>query len=169
VNGAAVDIARVEGLRASATFFWMGGLLGGPREQDLEPAAWAKHREEQASAWRSWRGVVASLEATRTIEKDAREQLEARYLGGQSSLLSEAEAEWSSFAGMVDRMWSLAENLVPVGRAEERRAAKEGGQLFDDRVRERARKLADDARILTFDRLGENAKALRILERRLNG
>jgi hypothetical protein len=39
--------------------------------------------------------------------------------------------------------------------------------LFDDRVQERAGKLADDARISTFDRLGEQRRALAILERRL--
>jgi len=167
LNGAALDIARVEGLRASATFFWMGSLLGGPRERDREPADRAEHSREQVSAWHSWRSVVAGLVATRTIEEDAREQLEACYLAGQSSLLPDAEGEWSSFAELVDRIWSLAENLVPLSRAEERRASKEGAQLFDDRVRDRARKLADDARISTFDRLGENSRALAILERRL--
>jgi hypothetical protein len=68
---------------------------------------------------------------------------------------------------MVDHLWSFAEHLVPVTKAEERRIAKEGGSLYDQRVQERARKLADDARISTFDRMGENARALAILERRL--
>jgi len=70
---------------------------------------------------------------------------------------------------MVDHLWSLAEKLVPLTRAEERRLSKDGGQEFDRRVQERARKLADDARISTFDRLGENSRALAILERRLSG
>jgi hypothetical protein len=39
--------------------------------------------------------------------------------------------------------------------------------LYDERVQARARKLADDARISTFDRLGEPRRALGILERRL--
>jgi hypothetical protein len=33
--------------------------------------------------------------------------------------------------------------------------SKDGEQLFDERVGARAHKLADDARISTFDRLGE--------------
>ena len=116
-----MDIARVEGLRATATFYLMGCLLGGPREDDLEPEDWAEHRKELADGWQSWRAVVAGLVATSTIEEDAREQLEARYLGGQPSLLADAEAAWGEFGEMVDRMWSLAEDIVPITPAEQRR------------------------------------------------
>ena len=169
MNGAALEIARVEGRRAAATFYWMGCLLGGPREKDLEPAEWTAHKKELGSAWRSWRAVVAGLLATVVVEEDARTQLEGRYLGGQRSLLADAEREWSSFAEQVDRLWSLAETLVPLTKAEERTLTKDSGQLFDERVQERARTLVDDARISTFDRLGENSRALAILECRLGG
>jgi hypothetical protein len=168
LNGAALEVARTEGLRASAAFYWMGCLLGGPRETDLSPKDWAEHKKEQARAWHSWRAVVAGLLATVMVEDDAREQLEARYLGGQPSMLNDAERAWSSFAEMADRLWSIAEKLVPLTRAEERRLSKDGGRILDQRVQERARKLADDARISTFDRLGENSRALAILERRLD-
>jgi hypothetical protein len=145
----------------------MGCLLGGPREKDLEPADWTEHKKEQASAWQSWRAVVAGLLVARLVEEDAREQLGTRHLGGQPSLLADAERAWESFAEIVDRLWSLAEDIAPVTKAEERRKRNDGEQLFDKRVTERARKLADDARITTFDRLGQNSRALAILERRL--
>jgi hypothetical protein len=167
INEVAFEIAKLEGLRASAAFFWMGASFSGPDEEDLEPAEWAEHKEKQASAWQSWRAVVAGLVATLTVEEDARAELEARYLGGQASLFADAETEWSKFAELVDSLWSLSEKLVPLTPAEEHRANKDGGPLFDERVRARARKLADDARISTFDRLGEPARALVILERRL--
>jgi hypothetical protein len=147
----------------------MGCLLGGPSEKDLSPTDWAEHKKEQASAWHSWRAVVAGLLVTVMVEDDAREQLEARYLGGRPSLLADAEREWTRFAEMVDHLWSLAEKLVPLTRAEERRLSKDAGQQYDQRVQARSRKLADDARISTFDRLGENSRALAILERRLGG
>jgi hypothetical protein len=169
LNGAALEIARIEGLRASAAFFWMGCLLGGPREQDLAPKEWAEHKKEQTRAWHSWRLVVAGLLATLTIEDDARERLETRYLNAQPSLLADAAREWARFADMVDHLGSLAEKLAPLTGAEERRLSKDSGQKYDRRVQERARKLADDARISTFDRLGENSRALAILERRLDG
>jgi hypothetical protein len=167
INGAAMDIARVEGLRAAMTFYWMGCLLGGPHEKDLEPKEWAEHRKDLANCWRQWRAVVAGLASTVMIEDDVREQLEERYLGGQPCLLADAEAAWSTFAHLVDRMWSLAQDLVPLTKAEQRGIGKDGEQLYDERVRERARKLVDDARISAFDKLGENGRAVAILERRL--
>jgi hypothetical protein len=47
--------------------------------------------------------------------------------------------------------------------------SKDGRQIFDRRVEERARKLADEARISMFDWLSENSRAPAILERRLGG
>jgi hypothetical protein len=167
INEAAFEIAQLEGLRASAAFFWMGALFSGPDEEDLEPAEWAEHTREHASAWQTWRAVVAGLLATLTVEEDARAELEARYLGGQASLFADAETEWSRFAELVDSLWSLSEKLVPLSPAEEQQASKDGERLFDERVRARAHKLADDARISTFDRLGEQRRALAILGRRL--
>jgi hypothetical protein len=122
-------------------------------------------RFREAATDRARRSVTPS--ATMTVEEDARAELEARYLGGQASLFSDAEAEWSRFAELVDSLWSLSEKLVPLTPAEERRVSKDGERLFDERVGARAHKLADDARISTFDRLGEQRRALAILERRL--
>src|SRR3989442_1644830 len=108
INEAAFEIAQLEGLRATAAFFWMGALFSGPDEEDLEPAEWAEHKKEQSSAWQSWRAVVAGLLATLTVEEDARAELEATYLGGQASLFADAETEWSKFGEMVDSLWSLS-------------------------------------------------------------
>src|SRR5712691_4202123 len=78
-------------------------------------------------------------------------------VGRQSSLFADAETEWSKFAEIVDSLWSLSEKLVPLTPAEARRVSKDGGRLFDERVVAGAHKLADDARISTFDRLGSSA------------
>lgn len=167
INTAAFEIADREGLRASACTYWMGSLLGGPREADLEPAEWAEHRKEQAECWRSWRGVVASLLVLSLVEDDAREQLEARYLGGRPALLVETQAEWDRFADHVDRLWSMSEKITPLSQDEEKRMGKVDLSSLDERVADRARHLADDARISTFDRFGENSRAVAIIERRL--
>jgi hypothetical protein len=98
LNGAALEVARLEGLRAPAALYWMGSLLGGPSEKDLSPTDWAEHKKEQASARHSWRAVVAGLLARVMVEDDAREQLEAGYLGGHPSLLADAERLWPQFA-----------------------------------------------------------------------
>jgi hypothetical protein len=167
INTAALEIAEREGLRASACFYWMGCLLGGPREADLEPAEWAEHEKEQADAWRLWRGVLASILVVSLVEEDAREQLEARYLGGHPALLAETQAEWDRFTEQVDRLWSISEKTAPLGQDEVKRVNELDLSSLDERVSRRARHLADDARISTFDRLGENSRAVAIIERRL--
>lgn len=74
-----------------------------------------------------------------------------------------------SIGRRVHRMWSMAEEFVPTTKAEQRRIARDGDRLYKERVAERVQTLADNARITTLDRLGENRRALRILERRLAG
>jgi hypothetical protein len=167
INTAALEIAEREGLRASACFYWMGCLLGGPREADLEPAEWKEHQKEQADCWRSWRGVVASMLVLSLVEEDAREQLEARYLGGRSDLLADSQAEWDRFVELIDRLWSMAEKVVPLSEHEHANVGSASSDMYDQRVAERARHIADDARIATLDRLGENSRAVAIIERRL--
>jgi hypothetical protein len=167
MNTTALEIAEREGLRASACFYWMGCLLSGPREADLEPAEWAEHEKEQADAWRLWRGVLASILVVSLVEEDAREQLEARYLGGRPALLAETQADWDCFAEQVDRLWSISEKTAPLGQDEVKRVNELDLSSLDERVSRRARHLADDARISTFERLGENSRAVAIIERRL--
>lgn len=167
LNTSALELAEREGLRASACFYWMGCLLGGPREADLELAEWKEHQKEQAACWRSWHGVVASMLVLSLVEEDVREQLEARYLGGRPALLAETQKDWDRFADQVDRLWSISANIVPPGQDETARVETVDSGSYDQRVAHRVRHLADDARISTFDRLGENLRAVAIIERRL--
>ena len=95
-------------------------------------------------------------------------QLTAIYVGVQTTArLAESEADWDRLAEQVDRLWSLSEKLVPLGQDDQARVDSVDPGTFDARVVERARHLADDARISTFDRLGQNSWAVAIIERRL--
>ena len=60
----------------------------------------------------------------------------------------------------------MCEKLVP--QREDEAAALERADLglLDQRVADRARELADDARVSTFERLGEMPRAVAIMERR---
>lgn len=120
LNSSAVEIADHEGLRAAAAFYVMGSLLGGPRQDKLEPAAWATHATEQAAAWGGWRSVVAGLLVMSLVE-EAREQLQARYLGGVDAILSDGAQAWERLADLVDRLWSMSETLLGEAQAELRR------------------------------------------------
>jgi hypothetical protein len=165
LNTSALEIADHEGLRAAAVTYWMGCLLGGPREADLEPAEWQEHQTDQALCWEQWRSVVARLLVTVLVEEDAREALEARYLGGQPALLAATEQDWDRFAEQVDRLWSIANKTSEAGGTPNDDVG--GDDPLAGRVADRVRHLADDARIATFERLGEMPRAVAIVERRL--
>lgn len=168
INTAALEMAELEGLRASAGAFWMGCLLGGPRQEDLEPDEWAAHQEEQRRAWQTWRGVIASLYLLLMVEDEAREQLEAKFLGGHEALLADVNETWDGFADEVERLWTMSEALVPISGEEAAAVAAAGTEVFDQRVAERVRRIADDARVATFERLGDLPRAVVIMERRLS-
>jgi hypothetical protein len=169
LNGAAFEVARLESLRASALFFWMGCLLGGPRSADLEETERVVYEQELEAAWRQWTSVLGHLVGLLTIEEQARSILEARHLDGHVALFADAEAIWASLRDTVDRIVALASYRGPASpaRPSRKRPGVPGSRTHAEQARERARTLADDARIRTFDLLGERRRALAILERRL--
>ena len=164
LNTSALELADHEGLRAAACFYWMGCLMSGPHEDDLEPDEWQEHQREQAECWETWRSVVASLLVTIWVEEDAREELEARYLGGRPALFAETEEAWDRFAEQPDRLWSIAGTPETPDQSE---VDSDAEDPLADRVAARVRHLADDARISTFERIGEMPRAVAIVERRL--
>jgi hypothetical protein len=170
VNAEALDVARVEGLRATAAFYWMGCLLGGPRESDL-PAAEAKtYRRELADGWAQWRAVVDRLSLDARVESEARARLEREFFGGHDVLFADASESWAGHVDMVERLTGLAEAFVLVDEAEAQRRPLVGVDVdasIEDRVADRVARLADDARVRAYETLGERAKAVQIMERRL--
>ena len=159
LNVHAYEVAELEGLRAAATFFWLGALLGGPHE----PPATDADARERREAWQSWRAVVAHLEANARIETAARVSLEQQYLGGHECLLADAKADWARYEDLVTRVARMAE-LVP-----EIEPAKRPKPASDEaaRVRALAIRLADNARVKAFEILGDRERAVSIMERRL--
>ena len=162
INGQTLELTTVEGLRASAVFYWMGCLLGGPREADLPPAEWAAHRQELAECWESWRGVVDRLSVDVKVENEARARLEKRYFGGRDVFFRDVAEAWSGHVDLVERIARLAEAMVLPARPKGRR--REPGE---ERVAYRAQTLADDARVRAFEIIGERERAAAIMERRL--
>jgi hypothetical protein len=100
------------------------------------------------------------------VEDDAREQLEARYLGSQPALFAEAQHEWDRFAEQVEGLHSVSSNLASYPVGDEGSALVDAERRYGELVAERARWLAD-ARVVTFERLGEMPRAAAIMERRL--
>jgi hypothetical protein len=170
LNVVALEMARLEGLRATAAFHWMGCLLGGPRAADLPPAEAKVYERELADCWALWWPVLDRLSLEVRVETGARATLERRFFGGHDVLFADASAAWASHVEMVERLASFAETMASIGgpMARSRRATRTapGGSL-SERVAERIATLADDARVRAYGILGDRPKAVRILERRL--
>jgi hypothetical protein len=103
LNVVALEVARLESLRATATFYWMGCLLGGPRESDIPPAEVETYRRERADAWALWWPVVDRLLLEARIETEARTTLERQFFAGHEILFADAAASWASHVDMVER------------------------------------------------------------------
>lgn len=171
LNVVALEVARLEGLRATAVFYWMGCLLGGPRESDLPPAEVETYRRERADAWALWWPVVDRLLLEVRVESEARTTLERRFFDGHDVLFADAATSWASHVDMVERLASLAEVLASTGgpMARSRRSTRTASGSLTERVRERVAALADDARVRAYEILGDRPRAVEIMERRLLG
>jgi hypothetical protein len=170
LNAEALETARVEGLRATAVFFWMGCLLGGPRESDLPPAEVETYRRERADAWALWWPVVDRLSLEVRVENEARTTLERQYFGGHDVLFADAAGSCASHVDMVERLTGLSETMVWTKEGEASRLPRDPidvGASLEARVAERVARLADDARVRAYETLGDRPKAVRIMERRL--
>ena len=169
LNVVALEMARLEGLRATAAVFWMGCLLGGPRAADLPPAEARVHERDLADAWALWWPVVDRLSLEVRVETEARTMLERRFFAGHEVLFSDAATSWASHVDMVERLAGLAETMAPTGgpMARSRRSTRAAGRSLTERVAERVATLTDDARVRAYEILGDRPKAVQIMERRL--
>ena len=166
LNGEAVEVARVEGLRAAAAFFWMAALRGGP----LDSLTSDKDARERRDAWRLWRSVVERLTTDVQVEREARAGLERRYLGGHDVLFADAAAAWTSHVELVRRLAGLAEVIESGESAKAARRTttpKSAIPPLDARIADLAATLADDARVRAYEVLGDRERAVSIMERRL--
>jgi len=172
LNVVALEISKVEGLRAAAVFYWMGCLLGGRRAAGLPPAEARTYEREQTNAWAQWRTMVNRLRLDARVENEARATLERRFFGGHDVFFADASAAWASHVDLVERLAGLAEAMASTGgpMARSRRSTRTaaGGSLAE-RVAERVARLADDARVRAYEIMGDRPRAVQILERRLLG
>jgi hypothetical protein len=169
LNVVALEMARLEGLRATAIFYWMGCLLGGPRETDVPAAEVETYRRERADAWAMWWPVVDRLLLEARIETEARTTLERRFFGGHDVLFADATEAWTGHVEFVERLANLAETMASTGgpMARLRRSTRAAGGSLTERVAERVATLTDDARVRAYEILGDRSRAVEIMERRL--
>jgi hypothetical protein len=170
INVVTLEIAKVEGLRAAATFYWMGCLLGGPRAADLPPAEASTYKRELADCWAQWRTIVDRLSLDVRVENEARATLQRRFYGGHDVFFADVSQRWTEHVHMIERLARLAESFATTGGPKARPRVSKGtdaGGPATERVADRVARLADDARIRAYELPGDRPRALQILERRL--
>jgi hypothetical protein len=162
-------MARVEGLRAAGVFYWMGCLLGGPRESDIPPAEVETYRRERADAWKLWWPIVDGLRLDVRVESQARTTIERRFFAGPDVLFADATEAWTAHVDFVERLASLAETLASTGgtMARARPSTRTTSGSLTERIAERVATLTDDARVRAYEILGDRPRAVEIMERRL--
>lgn len=120
---------------------------------------------------RHWSAALGYALARVKAEEEARQALERRYFEGQSVLFRDAANRWADLHAEVACLLGLHTGLREV--LGEARAADVSPPVPDVsdmpgcRPGERARRLADDARIRAFETLGDRPRAVAIMDRRL--
>jgi hypothetical protein len=93
LNTSALEIADRDGMAACALTSWLGFMLNLLPEDGAVANEPPEHDEAKASPFELWRSMVAILLVKVMAEDEARERLEARYLGGRSALFADADGE----------------------------------------------------------------------------
>jgi hypothetical protein len=164
------EMARIEGLRAAAVVFWMGCLLGGPRDDDILPNEVAEHHRELTSAWATWLWVVDRLDLDVRVATEVRATLAERYYAGQEVLFADARTDWEEHVETVERLTRLAD---AIGSSDRGKAARSAGSRepalpsVEARVVDRVAWLTDQAKVRAYEVLGDRPKAVAIMERRM--
>lgn len=171
LNLSTMEFANVEALRAGGLFFQMAAMRADPEMFGDRTLTGAPDGGGGAvSAWQLWRRATDFLCSAVEIEEQARAAIQVIYLDGREALFSDTTKAWTELRAQVDGLAKLAV-LRPRKRARTRRGERDSADApagtLEERVQERARELADDARIKTFELLGERDRAVAIMERRL--
>jgi len=170
VNIDAVETARTEGLRATAVFYWMGCLLGGPRDEDIPSEELAEHHRALTRCWATWLSVVDRLDRDVRVAAQVRANLAERYYGGHDVLFADASTDWAGHVELVDRLKWFADAIgssargKTARRAHARRAAL---ATVEAGVQEQVSWLIDQAKVRAFEVLGDRPKSVAIMERRI--
>jgi hypothetical protein len=171
LNGAAQAFADWAVPRSVFLVAELGRLLLEDPSGRVASSANSENAATDRGSWQVWRESVEALVGEVHIESEARAVLERSYFAGRSVLFAEIADAWGPLAAQAAGLETL------VGQLREPFRAQAGfdrppilpqrpGSL-ETRVQLRAAELLDDARIGALQQMGQRAKAVAIMERRL--
>jgi hypothetical protein len=172
LNQTAADFAQVAVLRTLVLVSQLDHLVMDPLSEDLA----ARRADPDGArridtAWRAWRASTEEWVRGVRVEQAARSALDERYFAGRSVLFAEVAEDWTRLSDQADRLDMIVETLREPFRTRAgfglRRALPAKPGVIAGRARSRAAELADDARIVAFEALGERPRAIDLAEARL--
>jgi hypothetical protein len=172
LNQTAADFAQVAILRSLVLVGQLDHLVTEPLSQDLA----ARRADPDGArgidtAWRTWRASTEAFVRDVRVEQAARSTLDGRYFAGRSVLFADVAEDWTRLGDQADRLDMIVETLRGPFRTRAgfglRRDLPAKPGVVAGRARSRAAELADDARIVAFEVLGERPRAIALAEARL--
>ncbi|MGO9178721.1 MAG: hypothetical protein ACLQBX_09580 [Candidatus Limnocylindrales bacterium] len=140
-----------------------------PDTSDPEPRDGDSECDLLGLRWRFWRDMGTLLLEHVAVEEGARLRLQSWYFDGRPVLFPDEAGEWADLGLLLEPLRGQVATQPPYLVARAARVMA-GWQLpsdaVADRVEARAVELADDARIVAFEWLGEPERGQRILSAR---
>lgn len=160
LNEMARPRAARQGLLACCLSFWLASLFGVRLEDDADEELVKAHVMD----WGRWRWALDGVVAEMARDAAARHLLEERYLGGRVALFAETLNDEAATRDIIDRLVRVAETF-PTGQGKP--SDQPAVPLVS--VEDEAVWIVDQARIHTFENMGDRESAVAVLERRLLG
>jgi hypothetical protein len=172
LNSSVFEFAGVAGLQASILFHELRSLRRDPLSEDVRARrADPEGANRVDAAWDAWQAAVEAFIGDVRAEERARSLVVGRFFDAQAVLYAQCarlSASLEAAAGLLDRRRDDTAPTSSRTRAElrGRRNPKARSGSIESRAAARADELIDDARVATYEHLGEHQRARAILERR---
>jgi hypothetical protein len=171
LNGAAVELSKVEGLRY-AVLFWQMRALGAEASLSGDEAS-RQATSASVARWRTWCTDVTALVTRLCAAEETRVHLERLYLDGHPALFPDAIEDGARLREGAERLAGLGDTLGPLFEGHPPTPGRRR-KLDLDALRAAARRqapalaarLVDEARLATLDVIGDEAAAAAIAARR---
>ena len=172
LNGAAVELSKLEGLRYAVLFWKMRALSAEASLSGAEASRQA--RAALAARWRTWSADFTALITGLHAAEEARACLEHQYLDGHPALFPDAIEDWARLRESTESLVGLGDILRPLIEGQRKAPARRRrtSELYALQAEARrqasalAARLVDEARLATLDVLGDGAAASAIAARR---
>ncbi len=172
LNNSVLEFARAAPPRVLALFHEARLLARDPLTANVRVRRADREGANRVDAdWNAWQVAVDAIIDEVRADKRARTIILDRYFDGQAVLFAQFARCWArleKLAGLLDRKgidWAPRPARSPA-RRRGRRDPDGQSDPMESRAVSRANELIDNARIATYDRMGQHDRAMAILERR---